>query len=89
MTARRSVRPLLVAIMLSLGAIGVSVALGFWGAAVYGPCARPYAECMGTGHAGRAGGGLVLFILAAVVGFVGIITLLGFFLALVQELRRR
>lgn len=56
------------------GLVGVSVALGIWAAAVNASC-RPYAACIGNGHAGRAFGGLLLFALTGIVGLTGLIVL--------------
>lgn len=56
------------------GLIGASVALGVWAEAVNAPC-KPYAACIGNGHAGRAFGGLLLFALTGIVGLIGLIVL--------------
>ena len=60
-------------VALSVGVIGASVGLGIWAVAVYAPCAKPYAECAANGHLGELWGGILLFILTAVIGLFGLV----------------
>ena len=78
-------RSLIAVIIVGFGAIGVSAALGFWAVAVYGRCAKPYAECAANGHLGELWGGLLLFILAAVAGLSGLVMVITGIPALVKR----
>src|SRR4051794_35380524 len=62
-----------VGIVIGAGFVAASVGLGIWAAAVYAPCAKPYAECAANGHAGRGLGGVLLILLTGAVGLLGLI----------------
>jgi hypothetical protein len=59
-------------IVTGAGLVAASVGLGIWTAAVNAPCMKPYAECIGTGHAGRAFSGMLLIIITGAVGLIGL-----------------
>lgn len=62
--------------------ISVGASFGIWAAKVYAPCAVPYARCAAD-HPGNEFGGMFLFALTAVFGFIGIVWILsGLYLAL-------
>jgi hypothetical protein len=71
-TIRHSIR----AILLGAVLVTASVFLGIATAAVNAPCMRPYAECVGHGHAGQAFAGLALIVLTVIVGLAGLVCLL-------------
>lgn len=71
------------------GLIAAGVGLGIWATTVEAPCMRPYAECAGNGHLGEMLGGLALYILAAVLGLVGLALLVGSLVALFSKPRAR
>jgi hypothetical protein len=81
-SARTTTMLLLVA--LSVGAIGASVGLGIWAVAVNAPCAKPYAECAANGHLGELLGGVLLFVLTAVIGLFGLVMFIAALRALFQ-----
>jgi hypothetical protein len=81
----RRIRKIAAMLVIGAGLIAAGVGLGFWATAVDAPCRRPYAECVGSGHAGTEFGALALYVLAAVAGLAGLALLAGSLVALFSK----
>ncbi len=72
-------------IIIGSGLIAASIGLGIWAASVNAPCMKPYAECIGNGHAGREFGGILLIFITGAPGLLGLVLLLLSLVALLSK----